>query len=154
MKQPVKPMTLQERMKAQVNAAPAASMIPDFTPPTPKAEAEVIPDAREVIESDLDRVMLARLCAEHVEWGAAERAAKAAKKPLTEKIKAILARNRASKLMIGDIKANYFNAPRKSLSMDLLLANGVTPAVITKSTVTKDAYTLKLTGPGQEEDEE
>lgn len=151
--------SLKDHMKAAVGAMPGASMVPDYNaPPREKHETkepEVVPDAREVIESDLDRNLLARLCAQHVEWNQAEKVARDAKKPITAKIKEILARNKATKLMVGDIRASYYNAPRSSLSRDLLLANGVTPAVIAKSTVTKDAYSLRLTLAGEtEEDEE
>lgn len=123
----------------------------DVTPPPPK-ESEKLPDMREVIADAKDRLKLIRLTEAHVAFGIAEREAKKAKAPLTTQIKDILGRNSASKLMVEGTRLNYFNAPRSSIKGDLLLQHGVSPKIIAECTVTSDAYTLKITPAGEDDE--
>lgn len=144
--------SMNQRLKDAVGASAAPSMVPFKPPPTPKEE-EVIPDIREVVDNPSDLTKLVKLVKTYSEWQAQESEAKRAKKPLNEDIKKLLGKYSVVKAWCGGLKVNYFNSPRTSISKDLLLANGVSPLVIAKSTTTKDVYSLRITEPGQEDDE-
>lgn len=146
------PQSLQDKMKAAVGGA-APSLTPGPRPLPPAKEVETLPDISEVIEGVADRLALKRLVADSVALAAQEKEIKAMRAPITNNIKNILAKYEVGKAMCGDARINFYTVPRSSLSKDLLLRAGVTPAVIAACTVTTQTATLRIT-VGQEDDGE
>lgn len=144
--------SLKDRL-SKVAGKSGVNLNPEDVAPPPVKEVEKIPDMREVIVDAKERLKLMRLIEAHVAFGIQEKEAKKARAPLTIQIKDILGRNNASKLMVDGNRINYFNSPRSTIKGDLLLAHGITPKVIAECTVTSDAYTLKITPPGEGDDE-
>jgi hypothetical protein len=68
-------------------------------------------------------------------------------------MKNLLGKYHVGKALLDDIRVNYFATGRSTIKADLLLDNGVSPAVIQKCTVTSEVYTLKLSR-GKDEEEE
>lgn len=75
------------------------------------------------------------------------------KKLVEEGIKPLCKIYSLDKFMVGDQRANYYTSTRKTIVEALLLANGVSPEIILKCTVTRDFNMFKVTGPGIKEDE-
>lgn len=139
------------RLAKAVGKTAAPSMIPEkFVPPPPKQE-EVIPDLKSLIESRIEYKMLEGLITESADWAQQEREAKKARRPITEKIKQVLGKHGVSRAMCGEYRVIYYNAPRTSISKELLLSAGVDPEVIEECTISKDAYTLRILEPGEKE---
>ena len=148
-------MTLKERMAKATGKAGVDLNPQDYTPPpSKKKEEEVLPDAREVIPSIKDRNLLNHMVSDYLTYSQQESEAKKAKKPLNATIKKLLGTYQVSKVMVGDNRVNYYNAPRRSIKAELLLQAGVPLSVIEKCTVATDAYTLKITPPGSEDEDD
>ena len=122
-----------------------------FQPP-PAKEAEIIPDVRELIDDVKTRNLLAKLVTQSIDWQQTEKEAKKAREPITTQIKKILGDYEVGKAVCNGYRLNYFNSPRSSISKELLLSNGVSPAIITKCTTTSNSYTLRITAPGEEDE--
>lgn len=148
-----KSSTLDARLKESVGKTTAPSMIPDYTPPPPPKEEEIIPDIRELVDSSVDRLRLLQLVQNQAAWGLQEKEAKGHRKPLTEAIKKILGAYSIGKAMCDGVLINYYNAPRSTLSREMLLSHGVSSKILDDCTVTKDAYTLRISQPGEEDSE-
>jgi len=127
-------------------------MVPDYTPPPPPKEEEVIPDVRELVDNAADRLKIVQLVELSATWGAQEKEAKKARAPITESLKKIIGRYGISKAMCGDYRINYYNAPRKTLSREMLLSAGVSPKVLDSCTIEKDSYTLRVSAAGDEDE--
>ncbi len=149
-----KSITLEDRLKASVRKAQKGeSLVPDMTPP-PAAEKGTIPDIRELISAAPLRLKLVRLTEEMGTLGEEEARIRKARTKLGDQIKKILGENKVGRAVVGDFQVNYFNAPRETLSVDKLLQNGVSPLIIARSKTMKDAYTLRISRVGEEEEEE
>lgn len=149
----MKAKTLDARIKDSVGRTSAPSMVPDWTPPPPPKEEEVVPDIREIVHVAADRLRLMQLVRQSADWKQQEKEAKNHRKPLTESIKRILGVYEIRRATCDGLLINYYNAPRSSLSREKLLSCGVSPQILEACTVTKDAYTLRISAPGEVEDE-
>lgn len=151
----LKALQAQRKLKARMRAATEEalpSLVPLPKEPPKKHESEVLPDIQEVIESRVFVRHISNLVEQDVAWQAAAREARAERKGINGKIKKILEVFGEVKFMSGGNRVCYFNAPRRQISKQLLLDAGVSPVIIKKCTTTKDAWTLKITPPGEEED--
>lgn len=152
--QPTFKPSLKDRL-SKVAASASVDMNPlsrkKFTPPPPKEED--IPDMRDVIGSTADQSSLIRLVGEHAAIGQQERLLKGQKEPLTDRIKDILGRNKATKLKVDTYRVNYYSAPRTSIKKELLLEAGVAPDIIAACTVSTETYTLRVTEIKEGEEE-
>jgi len=145
--------SLDARIKEHVGKATAPSMVPDFSPPPPPPkEEEIIPDIRELVDNAADRLRLMQLVEQQAAWGAQEKEAKKQRKPLTESIKKIIGKYGIGRAMCGELLINYYNAPRATLSRELLLSAGIPPKVLDACTITKDTYTLRISAPGESDE--
>ena len=146
--------SLKEKMGQAVKSS-APSMNPfDTPPPTKKKEAEILPDMREVIESDITRRMLVPLIEQNAELAAEERLIRKERKPLQDGIKKLLGNN-YTRFMCGLTRVVYYQVPRESLSRQKLLEAGVSTKILAACTVTSYSATLKITpaGANGEDDE-
>lgn len=143
--------SLDERLKTSVGKSAHASMVPNFhpTPPPPK-EVEYIPELSELVEDKADRLKLVRAIDEMAAWKKQEREAKSATKPLTAIIKNLLGKHGVAKCICDGHMVNYYNAPRSTLSRELLMEHGVSPQILEACTVVKDSFTLRVSEPGDE----
>lgn len=142
--------SLQDRLKKIGSDGPSMDIQPKEKP---KHEAEVLPEMQEVISDPKVRLQLIRLVNEDAELSVEERMIKGQRKPLKEKIKTLLG-FAPTKFMCDGNRVVAFNSPRKSVDPRLLLQAGVLPSVIAACTVVKDSYSLKITPPGGEDDDE
>lgn len=155
--------SLQQRLdKALKLASGGASLMPEPTPPPAKSEEE-IPQLTELITDGAQRLRLIRLLNEQLPWQAQEKAAKAARKPLTTAIKDILGRFSVGKAAWDGYIINYYGSkPRRTvdeakLRVALSVA-GIIPsqvATILAACVSEgeSALTLKITAEGDSDDE-
>jgi len=143
---------LKQRM-ASATAASAPSLVPEQLNPPPPKEEEVIPTLQELITDRKDFLALKRLVNEDIALKEVEANAKKQRKPLISKMKNLLGKYHVGKALLDDIRVNYFATGRSTIKADLLLDNGVSPAVIQKCTITSEVYTLKLSR-GKDEEEE
>lgn len=156
---PVRTMSLEDRLKASVRKAmPDANMHPDgmreeVAAPPPKDEPEV-KDLKEMITTPVDYLKAKALLLEMTDIKAQLKPLKAREKAITPKIKNLLGKHDVGKSRFEGWTVSYFDAPRSTLSKDLLIAAGVSPLTIMKCTITKPTYTLKLTPPGVEEEDD
>ncbi len=118
----------------------------------PPPEPEYVPDIQEMGLDKRTLSQLSNLIIQHGELGYEKRKLEKERDKLTPEIKAILGEYQIGKCLCGEYRVAYFNVPRTSLSKELLLENGVPPAVIAACTVTKDVYTLKITPQGEKEE--
>lgn len=134
-----------------------ASLIPvakEVVPPPAKQEKEEVPDLKQVITNAAERLKVTRLVSQLGEINKVESAIKKTKAPIVNDLKILLGSNHVARAKCGDYKINYFNAPRKTLDVGLLLAHGVTKDIIDASYKQTDAYTLKVSAVSGDEDEE
>jgi hypothetical protein len=141
--------TLADRLKEAVKQN-KGSLNPD--PPAPPEPQEEIPDIREFDLPPATRMQLVRLTEEHRVLGDEESTIKKSRNALTAKIKTILGEYKVGKAMVGDLRVSYYNVPRTSLSKIKLMEAGVTLKQIAAAEETKDAYTLKISRKGEEEE--
>jgi hypothetical protein len=99
-----------------------------------------------------DYLLLRRLVAASIEFAKQDKAAADARKPLTNQIKNLLGKYQVGKAVTEEARINYFESGRESIKGDLLLAAGVSPAIIAGATKKTVSYTLKLTAVGEEEE--
>lgn len=145
----LKEQRLKEKMDKAIPKPKPASMIPA---PREKVEEPPPPDIREIDISNIDRLKVVRLVSQHSALGLQERDARNNKKALTNQLKGIV-KNFDTKLFLCDgNRVNYYSTSQAVISKELLLSNGVSPAVIAASTVTKDKWTLRITPPGMKEE--
>jgi hypothetical protein len=150
----VQPMPDLKQRMAAATAASAPSLVPEYLNPPPPKEEEMIHTLQELVTDKKDLLALKRLINEDIALKEVEANAKKQRKPLISKMKNLLGKYSVGKALLDDIRVNYFTTSRSSIKADLLLANGVSPAVIQKCTVTSDVYTLKLSRGKDEEGEE
>lgn len=143
--------SLNDRIKSQVKGS-APSMVPKYNPPPPKEE-EIIPDIRELVDNTADLNSLTRLITESAEWAAQEKEAKRIREPITKRIKYLLGRYGVGRCVSNGLMVNYYNAPRATLSREALLSYGVSSKTLDACTVIKDSFTLRITAPGDAQDE-
>jgi hypothetical protein len=139
-------------MKKRPGVDEAPSMIPQAPPP--KVQGEVLPDVRDVV---MDRRLLRALPSlveQYAAVSAAKKEIKEEKERISRQIKAALDNDCGlSKFMVGGYRLAYYTIARSTIKPDLLLSQGVAPAVIAACTVTTNSPTLKITPPGVDEDE-
>lgn len=128
------------------------------TAPTPKRGSskkveEPVPDVSELDLSPVDYQHLRELVVQHTDFGRQEREAKKAKEPLSESIKEICNRYTVRKVMCWGRKLTYYPMSRPTISAHLLLAAGVSPQTIKDCTTTTTSWAVRVTEPGDEEDE-
>lgn len=143
-------------MKAATKAA-APSLRPAPRPAKaekPAYEAEVLPDLATTGLSTTKQNIIAGLVAEITAANATLSAAKKAKDEPSAKLKKLLQESVGDtvKVMVGEARLNYYNAPRHSLRPELLLSHGVSAATIAASTEVKDAWTLRVVAPGDKDE--
>lgn len=144
--------SLDARLKQSVGTGHTASMVPDYKPtPPPVKEEEYLPDIREVVEGKTDQLALIRAIDEMAAWKKQEKEAKTATKPLIALIKNLLGKHGVAKCACDGHIVNYYNAPRSSLSRELLLGHGISPQILEACTVTKDSFTLRVSEPGDKD---
>ena len=120
-----------------------------FPAAPPAKEEEIIPDLRELDLPPAIRHKLGHLIDNYADWGQQKHEAEAAQKPINAEIKNILGEWGIGKAWHGDRKVLYYNSPRRTLSVEKLMENGVSPAVIALCYETKDSYTLRITARGE-----
>jgi len=149
-------MTNELKQRLQEAAPPAPSMVPVAKehPIAPPPQEEKTPQLSDLISDKKDLLLLRRLIEEDMPWK--EQAAEAAKmrKPLETKIKNILGKHKVGKALLDDIRVSYFGAERSVLDKELLLSNGVAPAVILASMKKSTSYTLRISKSKEEETED
>lgn len=129
----------------------APSLIPEphhkrgreFRPPSRK-EKEVIPDVREAVENEEDRVNVALMMEEHARLGDQIRPLEKEKEKLTDALKGMAGKYALTKLQAGEYRMNYYNSPVSFVDPLKLLQEGVTQDVIDRATVTRDKYTMRI----------
>jgi hypothetical protein len=126
-----------------------ASFVPQAPPP--KKEEERPPDLREVVQDPTTRLVLAKLMEASLEIGEAQKSLSKQRDLITDKMKSIASDLGISVVCHGDIRLNYYNAPRSRIVAAKLLSLGVSPAIIEQATVVSDSYTLRISRFGQEE---
>lgn len=128
---------------------------PSFAPSTrQKKEQVVIPDVSDLVTDSHDLESLRELVALHVQYGAAERAAKHQKKPVAESIKSICVDYGLTKVVCDGNKLSYYKTVRSSINEQMLLDAGVSPTIIKACTIKTDSWQARITPPGEEEDED
>ena len=148
--------SLQDRLKAVKDTAP--SLVPhsaESEEPLPhdKKEAEILPDIQEVIDNPQTVARLIQLVNADVAFSIEEKKAKAARKPFTNAIKALLG-GWDRRFMCDGHRVVNFNAPRKKLNAKKLLAAGVSSAIINACTDIVPCWTLKITPAGDTDEGE
>lgn len=145
--------SLDARIKDSVGKTSHPSMVPDWNPPAPPPkEEEIVPDIRELVPNPLDRNRLANLIRTSAEFGKMEKEAKTARTPVTAAIKTLLSKYQIGRAVCDGVLINYYNAPRASLSRELLLSSGVSPKTLDACTITKDSFTLRISATGEDDD--
>ncbi len=107
-------------------------------------ETEEVPELQEFGLKRHELGPLSQMIVQHGELGVEKRMLEKERNKLTPKIKAALGEHGIGKAFCGDWRVSYFNTPRESLSTQLLLEHGISPATIKACTVTKDVYTLRI----------
>ena len=146
-------LDLQARLKASLSQPDVSFLKRD----KPKAEVTPIADIREVINSPADRVKLLRLSSQSLMYAKLESDAKKARKPIVGSIKEIVSKYSGKmglKFTVGDAVTSYYNSPRTRINTTKLLAHGISPTVIQACTDTEDCWQLRITAPGEKEEEE
>lgn len=140
-------------LKDQMGIGGGASMVPkEYKPYTPKEPEEPRVDLRDVPGLTVnDRAAIRSLVAESKLWADQERDAKKARKPITERLKAILEKygvDAAGRFESEGVAVDLYYSSRTSLSKEMLLSNGVPPSIINACTVVKPVLTLRVGGTG------
>lgn len=140
---------------AKKHARHAPSLVPKATPkrvaPEPVDE-ELIPTLDDLGLPQVQRDNVEALVARHLELGEQERAARKEKDLLSAQIKALCAKLGADKLRVGEARVAYYNVPRSSIKVNLLLEHGILPSVIAACTKTTDNWTLRISRAGEADD--
>ncbi len=131
-----------------------ASLLPEER--KEKKEPEVVPDLREVVSSAPVRLKILRLTEAIHSWGVEEREAKKEKKRFVDQLKELFKDNGIDdpKFMAGELRVLQYEVPRSSINMQKLLEHNVSPKVIAACTDTRKSLTLKISLPGESEEEE
>lgn len=161
--------TLQERIDAirkLTMAAAAPSMTPEPRKPRgsklkEEKPEEVIPDVRELIAGEEALAEFEKLAGEHLLMGRTQAKAKKQKDIIGGTLKKYCNDYSLRKAMVVGARLSYYPTNRTSVDVDALrhalLAAGLHPtkiAVIVTSCVrVTPSWTLKITAPGEEEDE-
>lgn len=151
-----KVLTMRERIQA-IAAVSAPSMVPvpvEKPLPPPEKEEEVIPPVSSLIEDRKTALKLAQMVDRSGEIGELIRPLAKEKKSLSDKIKVMTGKFGIGKAICGEWRINYYNAPKKSLSITKLLAAGVSMATIDACYEEKDSFTLRITKEGSEDGDE
>ena len=155
----VKAISTANRLKASIKevagqaAAAAPSMVPEkILPAPPEKEEEQIPEVKDLIQDVGLRLKLKRLIHRERELAAQEKAAAKEREPLSKAIKEIMGNQGIAKVRCDEFLASYFVVPRSTIKADLLLSQGVTPAQISKATVTTESFTLRITKEKESEE--
>jgi hypothetical protein len=144
--------SIKDRLAAlrQSRKTTAPSFIPDRRP---KREEVVLPDVRDLVTDTADLSTLRELVALHVQYSAAERAAKHQKAPVAESIKSICADYKLTRAVCDRTKVSYYPTVRETISQQLLLDAGVPLATIRQCTVRTESYSIRITPPGGADDD-
>lgn len=133
-------------------AAPSMLPLPLEVDKKPKKKADFLPPLEETDLTLADKLALARLTEIHVDILQQEKELRDAKKPLVGRIKGIIG-ERLWGAMVGVNRVRMYQTSRTSVSTDLLLAQGVSPQIIAKATKVTTSWGLKITPPGEDDDE-
>lgn len=143
--------TLAQRIKD--TAGPAPSLVPakmQEVPPPPDKVEEVVPHVNEFVTDKKDLLALRRMMNRHMELATLIKPLDKERDSLTTQIKALAGKYKIGKAQYDGDSINYFSGTRSTIKADLLLSQGVQPAVITAATILNTSYTLKIT-PAKEE---
>lgn len=132
---------------------PAAAVRPDVTGWRGRKTEPDPPDVAEFITDREDLSTLRSLVCLHVDYSAQERSAKHAKKPVIESLKSICNDYKLGKVLCDRNKISYFKTTRETISKQLLLDAGVSLVTILKCTVRSESYSVRVTPPGQDDDD-
>lgn len=124
----------------------------NFAPRKEKEKEPPPPDLRELDIPAADRSKLARLIGMHSELTSDIGKLTKEKKELTEDIKSLCKVYELEKFMAAGVKSNYYKISRETISSELLLAQGVSHAVIARATVKTDSWAFR-TGKGSGDEE-
>lgn len=138
---------LAELRQAQKKSAPSFAPGPRKTKPV-----EVLPDVTELIPAS-EMSTLVELVQMHLEYGRAESVAKKAKKPVTLALKTLCSDYGVTKALCQGVRITYYPMTRETISMELLLEAGVSLATIKACTIKTDSYAVRISPPGEEEDD-
>jgi len=117
-------------------------------------ESEVLPDIERVIVNPLKRKQLRGYTTIYTELLSQEKEIATQKADLAAKIRAIVGDKTEVGFMVGDIRLRQFSTSRSSLKKNLLLDLGVPPSVICAATTTSESWTLRITKPNGEGEED
>lgn len=139
---------------AQIRAQQKAnrpSLIPVAAKPrAPEREVEVLPNADVILDAETART-LTELVETHAQLATRLRDLDAEKTACAERIKALCQDSHLDRVQAGSYRVRLYDSPRSTIKRDLLLANGVTPAVIAACTVTTVSTNLRITAAKKEE---
>ena len=136
--------TLDDRIKAAIAPATNISMVPEHKVAPPPPKGEEFPDVSTLISDNEERGTLEALVAEYSRLGAIEKQAADQKKPLNSRIKDLIGSYGIARATVCDMHLSYFNAPRRTISRELLLEHGIKPSIIEACTEVKDSFTLRI----------
>lgn len=143
-------VSLSQRIKA-AQAASAPSLVPDGAKPERKYESEVLPEIEDVLDTKLAN-KVRKLIAGSIALASDIKALQSARDEITAQIKSSLdLEGSPMKFQCSEGRLNFFPTFRSTLDKKLLLGAGVSPQVIVACTVTKESYTLRITGATEEE---
>lgn len=155
----VQEMDMESRLKASLKQAGATG---EAAAPPPPKEEEAIPELADLIEDRKARLEVIRLLTTERELAEQEKAAKAARKPVTAQIKTVLGTFKIGKAAWNGWRINYYESGgaetvKVSDMVKALLAAGlkqeqiqaVKDACVKRS---KYSYTLRIAKPGEKDE--
>lgn len=141
---------------AKATAKSAPSLLPrqaEYERPA-KEQAVPVPDIREVLTDIVDLQKLYVLVGQHLEYGSLEKQYKGYKSDTTARIKGIYGKHKImGPVLVDGIKTNRYFVYRKTINATKLLKAGVSQKTIDSCTDETPVETLKITVPGQKEEE-
>lgn len=127
---------------------------PSFNPIARPKKAEVLlPEASELVTDTGDLSTLRELVALHVEYSAAERLARNKKAPVADSIKSICNDYSLARITCDRNRVSYYRMSRSVIVAQLLADQGVSPAIIKACTITTESWAVRVTPPGDEEED-
>jgi hypothetical protein len=116
----------------------------------PKVEEELPPTLEELELPEAHETRLKELIGEHRRLNAQIKPLAKRKKEIAEDVKPICKLYGMEKFLVNGSASSYYKTTKSTIVKELLLANGVPPDVIIKSTVTTDSWAFKS---GKEDDD-
>lgn len=138
--------TLEKQLaKARKSSAPSMNT---WTPRKQKEEEPTPPGIDELDIPAGDKSIMRQLVNQHASITRTQGILKKQKSTIVDSVKPLCKLYKLDKFMVGENRAIYYVTNRTSISKDLLLQAGVSPAIIKKCTVTKEVQQFKVYLPG------